>query len=462
MVRSKKQSNKNFPFFSQQNTNNNPLDSTDRALSNFAIAFFGIILLLISFDSRTTTSSPLVQQVKMGSVANIATPDIFIPTTKTLEIKNTLVSNKKKIAIVEVAKPVFASHKNLRPSNTSTTVEIIRTPVSYASKPVAINRTPIANTAKPFVKKVVKKEFKRVKTKKVTTTKVKKRISSKNKLVINQQISEDLLPASYFAAKQKALQSGKPMLIKFGAKWCLPCREMEKSVFKNPQVQDFMKSNYETLTIDIDDFDGYNMKAYYNISALPTMLVFNAQGEFLAKYINSMSTTSFMSMLKEHQSSVITTTQPIVNQIPVEKKADISTAKTTKPILLPRAEITQVIAKRKNGHSIQTLKGKAKNWRSTALEFQANHLTTGQLIVNIRNLTSGEILNEQTISLAPQLNVGAITDTTTSIFRLDISHEKKKDKSGEYAIEIYHASPQKVRLIGKTSFLKDGQFIWTK
>jgi len=83
-------------------------------------------------------------------------------------------------------------------------------------------------------------------------------------------------------------------------------------------------------------------------------------------------------------------------------------------------------------------------------------------MIHVKNLTSGEILNKQTISLTPHTNSGAITDTTTSIYQLDISHEKKKDKHGEYAIEIYHASPQKVRLIGKTSFLKDGQFIWTK
>jgi len=461
MVRSKKQSTEEFPFLSQQDTNNNQLDSTDKILSKFAITFFGVILLLISFDSTTPPSSSFAQQMKMGSVAKIASADIFLPTSKTIEIKNAVnpknssnTFSKKTIEKEVVAKPILIS-------TPKKTVEIIRTPVAYASKPRVINRAPIAKTTKPYIKKVVKKETLKVQPKKVSSAKVVKRVASKNKLVINPKITQDLLPASYFSAKQKALQSGKPMLIKFGAKWCLPCREMDNIVFKNPKVLDFMKSNYVTLTIDVDDFDGYNLKAYYNISALPTMLVFNAQGEFLAKYMNYMSTSNFMSMLKEHQSTIVPSqqtqqTQPIVNTKPPASKKVVPTptkkAEPTPTVRLPNAKITNVVAKKKNGHSIKTLKGKAKNWRSTALEFKASHLTTGQLIVNIRNLASGEILNKQTISLASQLNVGAITDTTTSIFRLDISHEK----------EIYHASPQKVRLIGKTSFLKDGQFIWKK
>ena len=473
MVRSNKQSTKEFPFFANQHTNTKTayqqpfeIDSADRILSRFAIAFFGIILLLISFDSSPNYLSSFSQEIKKGSVAKIATANmmISIPERK-VEIKKaktittpSKVTAPKNIKEPIVAKPVFVSNDNLRAYDAPTTIEIVRTTNSYASKPIAINRAPVSTTvSKPYIKKVVKKENKTIATKKAAPSKITKRVSPKNKLVINHKITEDLLPASFFSAKQKSNQEGKPMLIKFGAKWCLPCREMENSTFKNPQVLDFMKSNYVTLTIDVDDFDGYNMKSYYNISALPTMLVFDAQGDFLAKYVNSMSTSKFMNMLKEHQ-SITTQSQPIVNTKPTEHKKVVP----TQPIVLASAEITQVVAKKRNGQSIQNLKGKAKNWRSTSLEFKTKHLTTGQLIVNIRNLTSGEILNKQLIPLAPALNVGAITDTTISNYQLDISHEKKKDKSGEYAIEIYHASPSKVRLIGKTSFLKDGQFIWQK
>ena len=465
MVRSKKQLTNELPFFSQQNINNNPLDSTDRILSRFAIAFFGVILLLISFDNNPTSNSSIAHQVKLGSIAKIATADIFYPTTQTVKVKNAVsnskISNKKKI--VEEAKPILVSNKFTEPKSIKT-YETIKQPVSYASKPMVINRAPITTSNRPLVRKAVKKESKNMVTKKVTTPKVAKKKSSKNKLVINNKITQDLLPASYFSAKQKAQLEGKPMLIKFGAKWCLPCREMDNTVFKNPQVIDFMKTNYVILSIDVDDFDGYNMKAYYNISALPTMLVFNAHGEFLAKYMNSMSKNKFMTMLKEHQSpNTPQPTRAIVENIPVEKKkAIVNSSVPSNTMAPPQAKIISLVAKKKNGQTIQALKNKAKNWRSTGIEFKTSNLTTGQIIVNVRNLTTGEILSEQTISLAPLLNVGAVTDTTTSIFQLDISHEKKKDKSGEYAIEIFHASPQKVRLIGKTSFLKDGQFIWTK
>ena len=488
MVRSKNQTTEQFPFISNQskNQNNFKSDRVDRLLSKFALAFFGIILLAISFDNSLDNTSTFSSKVKTSSAAKIVTAKNI-----TSKKENTLSSKTKNLSTVSkkeskkipptnfkaVPKPILVSSK----IDDSKKVERINQPVSYSSQPTFKTFKATKVAIKPQIKKVIYNPIVRKttstkvnpiskkSTNKLVSTKVNtKKTESNKKLTINSQITEDLLPSSYFAAKQKANQDGKPMLIKFGAKWCLPCREMEKSTFKNAQVVDFMKSNYVTLSIDVDDFDGYNLKAYYNIAALPTILVFNAQGEFLAKYINSMSTSKFMSVLKTHQSKSV---QPSIqksvfvkNETPskvTSKNVTVPSTLNKKETILATVELNKVVVKKKNGQAITTLKNKAKNWRSTSLEIAANNLTSGQLIVNLRNLTTGEILNENSIPLKFHNNDGTITDTT-SIYQLDISHEKKKDKLGEYVIEIYHATPQKVRLIGKTSFLKDGKFIWKK
>ena len=474
MVRSKNQSAEQFPFF-QKNKNSQQQfksDKIDRVLSLFAIGFFGIILLLISFDNSDKDFSSFSTHVKNSSIAKIAvTENSNLKNNKVAsnKTKNTnphsKVTTKKIFSNNTFPKAILVSKNIERKVDDSKKVEIINQPISYSSQPTYN----IEKTVAPIIKAEVKKAIIPVanptaKKSPNKLTRVKKEASSK-KLTINSQITEDILPAAYFSSKELAKQNGKNMLIKFGAKWCLPCREMENTTFKNSKVLDFMDANYVTLSIDVDDFDGYNLKTYYNISALPTILVFDSQGEFLAKYANSMSTSKFMSVLENYQSQNIQPSPVAKNEIQPAAKAIEENTIVPRPAetpILATVALTNIVPKKKNGQALKNLKNKAKNWRTTSIEITTTNMANGQLIMKLKNLTSGEILNETSIPLKLHKNVGANTNTTTSIYQLDVSHEKKKDKFGEYAIEIYHASPQQMRLIGKTSFLKDGQFIWKK
>jgi thioredoxin-related protein len=45
------------------------------------------------------------------------------------------------------------------------------------------------------------------------------------------------------AAKEKAKNESKILMLKFGAKWCLPCRFMDKNVFTDQQVIEVLTKN---------------------------------------------------------------------------------------------------------------------------------------------------------------------------------------------------------------------------
>ena len=79
-------------------------------------------------------------------------------------------------------------------------------------------------------------------------------------------------------AENLAFRSEKPILMKFSARWCLPCRVMEETVWTNPDLIQLVKKNFVAVSVDVQSFDGFALKDRYSVQALPTILVTDAAG----------------------------------------------------------------------------------------------------------------------------------------------------------------------------------------
>lgn len=78
--------------------------------------------------------------------------------------------------------------------------------------------------------------------------------------------------------------------------------------------------------------------------------------------------------------------------------------------------------------------------------------------INIVEKTSGKEVS--TIGFPWKNQNKEIADTTTTNFQLDISHKKRKEKDGEYIVEVYHSYKNTSRLIGTTTIIKDGLILF--
>lgn len=101
-------------------------------------------------------------------------------------------------------------------------------------------------------------------------------------------------------AKALAGIEGKLAFVEFYADWCSPCKWMEKTTFADPTVIKTLNENYIPIKVNIDDFDGYGWKKEYNVSTLPTILIFNSSGRLVDRVEETMSAKELSGLLEVH------------------------------------------------------------------------------------------------------------------------------------------------------------------
>jgi len=109
-------------------------------------------------------------------------------------------------------------------------------------------------------------------------------------------------------AQEYASNDGKNIMVFIEAEWCGICRQMERNVFPDSAVQRLIKEKYHPVTIDLDSretitFNEEEMTERefartMNVSATPTILFINPQGEVVAHQIGYNPVDRFEALLR--------------------------------------------------------------------------------------------------------------------------------------------------------------------
>ena len=81
---------------------------------------------------------------------------------------------------------------------------------------------------------------------------------------------------------EKAKAEGKFLFVDTYAEWCIPCKRM-KRVFADKKVSHYFNQNYVNIKIDMDGLNGKTTYNDYDVVFLPTMMIFDHEGEIKYK-----------------------------------------------------------------------------------------------------------------------------------------------------------------------------------
>jgi thioredoxin:protein disulfide reductase len=102
------------------------------------------------------------------------------------------------------------------------------------------------------------------------------------------------------AVLNQARAANKPVVIDFSASWCVPCREMARTTFRDPAVID-EASHFVRLQADITDRNNRNSRLalQYEVRGVPTTVFIDKHGRILKREVGYLNSRRFLSDLRE-------------------------------------------------------------------------------------------------------------------------------------------------------------------
>jgi thiol:disulfide interchange protein DsbD len=101
-------------------------------------------------------------------------------------------------------------------------------------------------------------------------------------------------------ARGRAQRESRPMLVDFGASWCVACKELDKVTFSAPDVAEDM-ARFVNLRVDATDNDDPKIEAMlasFKVRGLPTVVVFDSQGKEALRFNDFVPPEKFLPAIK--------------------------------------------------------------------------------------------------------------------------------------------------------------------
>nr|WP_121269313.1 thioredoxin family protein [Pedobacter schmidteae] len=76
--------------------------------------------------------------------------------------------------------------------------------------------------------------------------------------------------------------------------WCGPCKVMASTVFKTDSVADFFNQTFVNLKVDMEKGEGPDLNKRFEVSAYPTLLFIDGDGNLVHKIVGSAPANEFM------------------------------------------------------------------------------------------------------------------------------------------------------------------------
>lgn len=112
-------------------------------------------------------------------------------------------------------------------------------------------------------------------------------------LLVTATVAWAELPSSNEASIHGALKSGKPSVVDFGARTCIPCKKMAPIL---EELNRELTGKANVLFVDV--WKDNAIGGRYGVQMIPTQVFFNAQGKEIKRHMGFMEKTDILKELK--------------------------------------------------------------------------------------------------------------------------------------------------------------------
>lgn len=89
--------------------------------------------------------------------------------------------------------------------------------------------------------------------------------------------------ANWSEVMQMATKENKLVFVDIYASWCGPCKALKSKTFPDIKLGDFFNEEFINYSIDAEIGEGVNLASKYKVTAYPTLVFVDGNGNLVAK-----------------------------------------------------------------------------------------------------------------------------------------------------------------------------------
>lgn len=128
-------------------------------------------------------------------------------------------------------------------------------------------------------------------------------VMSSHKLMASTEGGITFFSGSWQETLDKAKAEDKAIFMDCYTSWCGPCKKLAKEVFPNEELGAYFNEHFISIKVDMEKGEGITLKDQLKVSAFPTMLFLNTNGEEMHRVVGYRTPEKLIEEAKKMQSN---------------------------------------------------------------------------------------------------------------------------------------------------------------